>query len=141
MPETQQEFKEILLKEIERALGIFRFNIKTSETIRGRSGITHEIDIFAEKKGASPERLLIKCKSIAEETFLRLDEVLCFWSQLLDAEADQGVIVTTCKVSESAAKFADHHQILIITSKRPNELRYKIIESEMFRPVLQTLKE
>jgi len=127
----QREFEEDLRKEIASMLSIFRFNIEISKMIMGRSGIRYEIDVIAEKRDASPNRLLIKCKSLTDETFLRLDEVLCFWAQIIDADADCGIIVTTCKVSESAAKFAEHHRILIITGRRPNELRYKILRSEI----------
>jgi len=128
----QRGFEGDLRKEIVSILSIFRFDIESSKTIKGRSGIKYEIDIVAEKKEVSPIRLLIKCKSLTkEETFLRLDEVLCFWAQIIDAAADRGVIVTTCKVSESAAKFAEHHQILIINGRRPDDLRYKILKSEI----------
>ena len=134
-PETPRELEEDLRKIIADMLSIFRFQIEISKEIQGRSGIMHEVDIVAEKKDDhSPTRLLIKCKSLMEETFLRLDEVLCFWAQLFDASADRGVIVTTCKVSEPAIKFAEHHQILILTARRPTELRYKILESELFQP-------
>jgi len=129
-----QKFDEALLKIIASMLRIFNFNIEISKAIRGRSGITHEIDIVAEKKDDFPTRLLIKCKSFTEESYLRLDEVLYFWAQLFDASADRGVIVTTCKVSESVNKFAEHHKILVLTARRPSELKYKILESELFRP-------
>jgi len=131
LSKTQREFEEDLRKEIVSTLSIFCFDIKISKTVEGRSGIKHEIDVVAEKRDTSPTRLFIKCKSFTEETFLRLDEVLCFWAQIIDAAADRGVIVTTCKVSESAAKFAEHHQILIITGRGPNDLRYKLLEPEI----------
>lgn len=131
---TRREFEEDLREETARILSILRFDIKISKPIKGRSGIRHEVDVVAEKKDASPAKLLIKCKSITEETFLRLDEVLCFWAQVLDAAADCGVIITTCKVSESAARFAKHHRIRIIAGRRLDDLRYKILESEMFQP-------
>ena len=130
--EIRREFEEDLRKEIANMLRIFRFNIEISKTIRGRSGIRHEIDIVAERRETPPTRLLIKCKSLMDESFLRLDEVLCFWAQMVDAVADRGVIVTTCKVSESAVRFAEHHRIRIITVRKPTELKYKILESEMF---------
>jgi len=127
----QREFEEDLRKEIASVLKIFRFDIGISKKIKGRSGIKYEVDIVAEKKDASPKRLLIKCKSLTEETILRVDEVLCFWAQVIDASADRGIIVTTCEVSESAAQFARYHQVSIITGRRPNELRYKILEPEI----------
>jgi len=127
----QREFKDNIREEIANMLSIFRFTTEVSKTIKGRSGITHKIDIFAKRKDAPSTRLAIKCKFISEETFLRVDEVLCFWAQLIDAAADQGIIITTCKISESAAKFAKHHRITIISGKRPDDLRYKILRSEV----------
>jgi len=128
--ETRQEVEKVR-EEIANMLSIFRFETEVSKTIKGRSGITHKIDIFANKKDGSPIRLAIKCKFISEETSLRMDEVLCFWAQIFDAKADRGVIITTCKVSESAAKFASHHQITIISGRRYDELRYKLLKSEI----------
>jgi restriction endonuclease Mrr len=113
-------------------LSVFSFDVKILERVKGRSGIKHEVDIVAEKKDASPVRLLIKCKSQTEETTLRLDEVLSFWAQLFDSSADRGIIVTTCKVAEAAVKFAEYHRIMIVSGKRPQELRYKILKCEMF---------
>jgi len=127
--ETQREFEEKIREEIASMLSIFRFEAEISKAIKGRSGIMHKIDIFANKKDASPTRLAIKFKFISEETLLRVDEVLCFWAQLFDAAADRGVIITTCKVSESAARFAKHHQITIISGRRYDELRYKLLKS------------
>jgi hypothetical protein len=132
LPESLQKFERDLLKEIVSMLSVFSFDVKISGTIEGRSGVTHEVDIVAEKRDVSPVRLLIKCKSQTRETLLRLDEVLCFWAQLFDSAADRGIIVTTCKVTQSAIRFAEHHRILIISGKRPRDLRYKILNSEMF---------
>ena len=130
--ETQREFEEKIREEIASMLSIFRFEAEISKAIKGRSGIMHEVDIVAEKKDDhSPIRLLIKCKSPMEETFLRVDEVLCFWAQILDAAADGGMIITTCKISEAAIKFAEHHRILIITGRNRHELRYKILQSKI----------
>jgi len=119
-----------LREEIAGMLSIFHFDTEISKVIKGRSGIMHEIDIVAKKKDV-PKRLLIKCKSPMEETFLRVDEVLCFWAQILDAAADGGMIITTCKISEAAIKFAEHHRILIITGRNRHELRYKILQSKI----------
>jgi len=129
--EIQREYPEKIRKEIASMLSIFRFEAEISKKIKGRSGIMHKIDIFANKKAPSPIRLAIKCKFIWEETFLRVDEVLHFWAQLFDASADRGVIITTCKVSESAARFAKHHRITIISGRKYDELKYKILNSEI----------
>jgi len=128
---AQRGFEDNIREEIASLLSAFSFDAEISKTIKGQSGIAHKIDIFANKKGAPPTRLAIKCKFISEEAFLRADEVLCFWAQLFDAAADRGVIITTCKVSESAARFARHHQITIISGRNYHELRYKILKSEI----------
>jgi len=129
--EGQREFEDDIREEIANMLSIFSFKTETSKMIKGRSGIKHKIDIFAKKMDDPSTRLAIKCKFISEETFLRVDEVLSFWAQLIDAAADRGVIITTCKVSESAVKFARHHQITIISGRGLNDLRYKILKSEI----------
>ena len=130
--EAQWEYEDDLRKEIEVMLSILSFDMEIQKTIKGRSGIIHEIDFAAKKKGEDSTPLfLIRCKSIMEETRLRLDEVLFFWAQILDTGADRGIIVTTCKVSESAVKFANHHRITIISGKGPDDLRYKILRSEV----------
>jgi len=129
-----QNFKDDLKEIIVEMLKIFQFNVEISKTICGRSGITHEVDIVAEKRDRPQTRFLIKCKSYMEEATLRLDEVLCFWSQILDVSADRGVIVTSCRVSESAAKFAEYRGISIVTAKNLVELRHKILKSELFVP-------
>jgi len=130
----RRKFENDLKEIIVRMLEIFQFNAEISKMIHGRSGIMHEIDIFAEKRDEPQIRLLIKYKSFMEEDTLRLSDVLCFWAQILDISADQGIILTSCKVSESAAKFAEHHGIQILASKRPNELKYKILELESLIP-------
>ena len=120
------------LREIASMLSVFSFDVRVSETIRGRSGITYEVDAVAEKREVSPVRLLIKCKSNVRDRVLRLDEVLSFWAQVLDSTADMGIILTTCRVSEEAIRFAEHHRILIISGRSPHHLRYKLLKSEVF---------
>jgi len=111
-----------LRQEIASMLNLFSFNTEVSKPIKGRSGVMHEIDIIAKKRDGQT-RLLIKTKSVDEGTFLRIDEVLSF-----------------CKVSDPAAKFAKHHEILLVSGKRKSELRYKILESEMFQALIQSQK-
>jgi len=128
-----------LRQEIASMLNLFSFNTEVSKPIKGRSGVMHEIDIIAKKRDGQT-RLLIKTKSVDEGTFLRIDEVLSFWAQIFDTTVDRGAIVTTCKVSDPAAKFAKHHEILLVSGKRKSELRYKILESEMFQALIQSQK-
>lgn len=90
--------------------------------------MNHEVEIVAEKIEIPLNRLLIiKCKTRESDPFLRPDEVLHFWAQVFDAKADRGVIITTCRPTEDATKFANHYGISIIEGRSYEDTKSKIL--------------
>lgn len=110
----------------EDVITIFRmlgYNVAYRKVLAGRSGVEHVIDIVAEKTEPPGNRMiLIKCAAFEGKSSLRLDEIIQFWGRIFDIGA-QGLIITTCKLTEDAIRFADFYKLGVIETRGGVDLK------------------
>lgn len=110
----------------EDAMKIFRmlgYTVAHKKVLAGRSGIEHAIDIVVEKAEPLGDRMiLIKCVTFEGKTSLRLDEIIQFWGRIFDIGAP-GLIITTCKLTEDAARFANFYKLNVVETRGGVDLR------------------
>lgn len=124
-----QKAEQVFRKEIAMLFSMLGYRTQIQKTIRGRSGMSHKVDIVAEKFEIPIKRLIIiKCKIQEVDPLLRPDEVLQFWARVFDVRADRGIIVTTCGLTEDAIKFANHYGINIIKGKSLEDLKRNVFQ-------------
>lgn len=92
--------------------------------VRGKSGVTHQIDVLWHFKFANIEHtVLIECKNYA--TNITLEKVRNFHSVLDDIGNARGLIVTKTGFQSGASEFAQFNGIGLKVLRKPTELDWK----------------
>ena len=89
------------------------YEVKSSVPILGRSGIKHELDIYAVKKVDSTESKVIVGLSGANEE-VAPEEVLKLFAKATDIGANKTIMVAIPKASKETKFFANHYGIKCI---------------------------
>ncbi|WP_052241787.1 restriction endonuclease [Plesiomonas shigelloides] len=112
---TQSVYQAILQKE-----GIDNIEVQHNVSLKGRSGVAHQIDVlWIYKQAGIEQKVLIECKNFG--TSLTLEKVRNFFAVLHDIGNSSGVMVTKSGYQSGAKSFAEHYGIGLKLLRKPNE--------------------
>jgi len=112
--------KTELKQDVVDVFTALRYKVACDVSVEGKSGVHHSVDMVAEKpypSGSGSRVILVECKSRGWDPALRMDEVIVFWGKIFDI-GKEGVIVTTCRVSENSRRFAEYYKIPVVEGDR-----------------------
>lgn len=112
---TQSIYQAILSKE-----GVDDIDVEHNVSLKGKSGVEHQIDVLWRFKQAGVEhKVLIECKNYASS--LTLEKVRNFFAVLHDIGNSNGLMVTKTGYQSGAIDFAEHYGIGIKILRKPNK--------------------
>jgi len=103
------------------------YEVQSSVPIVGRSGVRHELDIYAVKKFDSSERKVIVGLSGAKDE-VPPEEVLKLFAKAMDIGANETIMVAIPKASKETKFFADHYGIKCIEASELDQAQIKLGE-------------
>ncbi|MFH6953350.1 restriction endonuclease [Pseudoalteromonas sp. XMcav1-K] len=112
---TQSIYQAILAKE-----GVNNIDVEHNVSLKGKSGVEHQIDVLWKFKQAGVEhKVLIECKNYASS--LTLEKVRNFFAVLHDIGNSNGLMVTKTGYQSGAKDFAEHYGIGLKILRKPIE--------------------
>ena len=112
---TQSIYQTILQKE-----GVNNIDVEHNISLKGKSGVKHQIDVLWKFKQAGVEhKVLIECKNYASS--LTLEKVRNFFAVLHDIGNSNGLMVTKTGYQSGAKDFAEHYGIGLKILRKPIE--------------------
>ncbi|MFH1065493.1 MAG: restriction endonuclease [Nanoarchaeota archaeon] len=96
------------------------YKVKTNQVTQGRSGITHEIDVIAEK---GSEKLLIECKHHSRQgLWINVQTTLYVYARYLDLKDSftNVMIVTNSRFSEQSEMYAKSVGLKLMSWNSPH---------------------
>ena len=112
---TRAIYQAILVEEGNRTI-----NVGHNESIAGRSGVEHQVDVLWEFKQAGvTQRVLIECKSYTSN--LTLGNARNFFAVVHDIGNCVGIMVTRTGYQSGAAAFAKHYGLALKVLRKPVE--------------------
>ncbi len=116
---TQSIYQAILKSE-----SIENISVEHNVGVKGKSGVTHQIDVLWHFKLANIEHtVLVECKNYA--TNITLEKVRNFHSVLDDIGNARGLIVTKTGFQSGASEFAQFNGIGLKVLRKPTELDWE----------------
>lgn len=116
---TQAVYQTILEQD-----GVTNVNVQHNVSLKGRSGVEHQIDVFWEFKQAGiNHRVLIECKNYASS--LTLEKARNFFAALHDVGNSVGLIVTKMGFQKGAASFCQYYGIGLKLLRQPTDEDWK----------------
>lgn len=119
---------EHLARDIYHALlhndGVKTVDVKHNIDIAGRSGCSHQIDVYWEfSLGGVIYKTAIECKRYNKP--LEIGRVRDFYAALTDIGNIQGIVITTIGYQAGAKKFADYYGINLQELRTPTDADWK----------------
>lgn len=116
---TQAIYQAILQRE-----GMSNIEVEHDVTLRGRSGVEHQIDVLWRFRQAGVEhKVVIECKNYA--TSLTLEKVRNFFAVAHDVGNVTALMVTKTGYQSGAVDFANHYGIGLKLLRKPTEDDWK----------------
>lgn len=116
---TRTIYEEILKKE-----GVTNVEVKHNGSLRGRSGVEHQIDVYwGFKQAGVPHRVIIECKDYASS--ITLEKVRNFFAVVHDVGKCIGIMVTKTGYQKGAAAFAAHYGLQLKLLRQPVDEDWK----------------
>lgn len=116
---TRSIYQEILNRE-----GQSTIKVEHDVSLRGRSGVEHQIDVCWELKQAGiKQRVLIECKNYSSN--LTLEKARNFFAVTHDVGNCVGVMVTRVGYQSGAAEFCKHYGISLKLLRSPTDEDWK----------------
>lgn len=112
---TQTVYQAILNQD-----GVTNVNVQHNVSLKGRSGVEHQIDVFWEFRQARiTHRVLIECKNYASN--LTLEKARNFFAVLHDVGNSVGIMVTKTGFQQGAASFCKYYGIELKLLRQPTD--------------------
>lgn len=120
---TSSEYELLVMsvyEEILRHEGVENVEVKHNQELKGKSGVTHQIDVLWRFRRAGIEHLvIIECKNYGRT--VELGDVRSFHSVVEDILGARGVLVTRAGFQAGAKDFAQYHGIGLKLLRAPLE--------------------
>ncbi|MFT5674322.1 MAG: hypothetical protein ACI808_000237 [Paraglaciecola sp.] len=122
---------ELLVGQIHQGMlefdGVENVKVEHDVTITGKSGATHQIDIYWEFKLAGVTyKTCVECKNY--KSAVKKLHVAAFTESLRDIGNANGIIATTTSFQKGAKQLAEHNNIrLVLVNNLITSVRYKIL--------------
>jgi len=120
-----------LEKLVAKIFSVKGYFVKHNVKLTGRSGVKHQIDIYAEYRAPlHTSRIIIECKAYDEP--VSKDTVMKLIQEVEDLGADKGILITTSYFTPDAVSTAKGHNIDLWNGVKLRELlsEIKIEETE-----------
>jgi restriction endonuclease Mrr len=101
------EFEKIVAKLFE----LKGYKVETNKILIGKSGVSHEIDIYGKLKGTS---MAAECKYRTFEEKIGKNDIAIFLMKLDDLNIQEAYMVTNSKFDENAVRIGSYYNIKMI---------------------------
>jgi len=110
------------------------YEVQSSVSVVGQSGVKHELDIYAVKKSDSSERKVIVGLSGAKGE-VPPEEVLKLFAKATDIGANETILVAIPKASKETKFFADHYGIKCIEASELEQAQTELEKRDKTEPI------
>jgi Holliday junction resolvase len=101
------EFEKMVAKLFE----LKGYEVETNKILVGKSGVSHEIDIYGKLKGTS---MAAECKYRSFEEKIDKNDIAIFLMKLDDLNVQEAYMVTNSKFDENAIRIGNYYNIKMI---------------------------
>lgn len=113
---------ENLVVEVLQSKG---YEVKHNVTLRGRSGVEHQIDVYAEFRAPlHTSKMIVECKS--HDKPVGKDAVIKLVYEVQDLGVDKGILVTTSYFTADAVSIAGSYNVDLWDGVKLSELRSEL---------------
>lgn len=107
-----------LIPQLKKILNSLGFTVAELTSVKGKSGVSHQTDIFAQNNENKTIAVFIKtAKEVVEET-----EINSTLVSVLDINPTWTIFIGIPSVSERASAMASTHKMIVVTGKDLNQL-------------------